>query len=323
MHPHEEHARRVTEAALSQSAAARSRLAASWRRSLVRHGVDPVVASDRQRLDAIELHHRREAAGLLLSVAAPRLDRLFALVGGGGGGVLLCNADGIVLDHRIGAADATDFVGWGLWSGANWSEAHEGTNGIGTCLAEERAVIIHRDEHFHIRNVALSCIDAPIYGPDGRLIAALDVSAAQAGQTEQLNRLIFASVAQTAHQVECALFRSRFANCRIVVVDCTGADGAALLAIDRDDLVVGATRSARRLLDLGTDPVLEARPARDLLEGNDAPEGLDAAERATLVRALARSGGNASRAARELGIGRATLYRRMKRVGLSGDLSRK
>ncbi|WP_204314562.1 helix-turn-helix domain-containing protein, partial [Stenotrophomonas maltophilia] len=39
-------------------------------------------------------------------------------------------------------------------------------------------------------------------------------------------------------------------------------------------------------------------------------------ERAFLRRALARADGNATKAAKELGIGRATLYRRMERVGL-------
>ncbi len=40
--------------------------------------------------------------------------------------------------------------------------------------------------------------------------------------------------------------------------------------------------------------------------------------RAELHRALARAGGNVSAAARELGIGRATFYRKMKALGL-GD----
>ena len=43
----------------------------------------------------------------------------------------------------------------------------------------------------------------------------------------------------------------------------------------------------------------------------------NAGERAVLRQALARAGGNASEAARSLGIGRATLYRRLARVGLS------
>ncbi|HHY02853.1 MAG TPA: helix-turn-helix domain-containing protein, partial [Paracoccus sp.] len=35
-----------------------------------------------------------------------------------------------------------------------------------------------------------------------------------------------------------------------------------------------------------------------------------------VVRALTRSGGNVTAAARALGVGRATLYRRMRRLGI-------
>ncbi|MDN3718375.1 helix-turn-helix domain-containing protein [Roseibium salinum] len=35
-----------------------------------------------------------------------------------------------------------------------------------------------------------------------------------------------------------------------------------------------------------------------------------------MIRALTRAGGNVSEAARALGVGRATLYRRMKRLGI-------
>ena len=44
--------------------------------------------------------------------------------------------------------------------------------------------------------------------------------------------------------------------------------------------------------------------------------GFERAERAAVIRALTRTQGNVSAAARNLGIGRATMYRRMKRLGL-------
>ncbi|MCA0922249.1 GAF domain-containing protein [Pseudooceanicola nanhaiensis] len=310
------HIDRVYETAQSKSAAARSRLAASWRRSLEKHGLDPGERRAPGRVEATSLGDRRAALGDFLQLATPRLDQLFQLVGGSGCGVLLTDAQGVVLETRCREADAPVFREWGLWEGADWSEAAEGTNGIGTCLAERRQVVIHREDHFYARNTAMSCLDAPIHGPDGRLLAALDVSSARADQTEGFNRLIAATVAQTARQIEGDFFRAAFPRARIVAAEGESAEGAALLAVDKDDLVIGATREARRAFGLDAEGRIKPRPASDLLGRDGAETGLDRAERAAIVRALARADGNVSAAARALGMGRATLYRRMNRLGI-------
>ncbi len=300
----------------SQSNSATSALAASWRRSLLKHGLDPSDARRPERLTLEELSQRRQAMDPFLRVAGPQLDQLFNLVGLSGCNVLLTDANGVVLDQRVNGADAEQFRDWGLWQGAIWSEAAQGTNGIGTCLAEGRQVTIHRDEHFHTRNTAMSCMDAPIWGPDGLLLAALDVSSARADQTERYNRLISAQVAQTARAIEAVFFRASFPDARIVVADDT-PDAAVLLAVDKDDLAIGATRAARRALGLEREGAIRPRPAADLLGRGDDLTGFDKAERAVVARALARTDGNVSAAARALGIGRATLYRRMARLGLA------
>ncbi|WP_347139162.1 GAF domain-containing protein [Paracoccus sp. SSK6] len=304
----------------SQSNSATSALAASWRRSMLKHGLDPSDARRPERLTFDELSRRRQAMEHFLRVASPQLDQLFNLVGLSGCNVLLTDADGVVLDQRVNAADAEQFRDWGLWQGADWSEATQGTNGIGTCLAEGRQVTIHRDEHFHTRNTAMSCMDAPIWGPDGRLLAALDVSSARADQTERYNRLIGAQVAQTARAIEAVFFRASFPGTRIVAAD-DNADAAVLLAVDKDDLAIGATRAARRALGLEREGVIRPRPAADLLGREDNLTGFDKGERAALARALARADGNVSAAARALGIGRATMYRRMARLGLGEKTS--
>ncbi len=317
-----EHVGRVMEVAQSSTAATRSRLAASWRRSVEKHGLDPAESRAPEPLESAALRERVEFSETLLALAAPRLDSLFGLVGQSGCAVLLTDAEGVVLDQRVSDADAAIFRSWGLAPGCDWSEAREGTNGIGTCLVEQRRVTIHRDQHFYARNTAMSCIDAPIFGEDGALVAALDVSSARSDQTEAFNRLIAAQVAQTARLIEEANFRSAFAGARIVVADAGEGEGSALLAIDGDDLVVGATREARRAFSLGMTGALAPRPASDLLGREDVLTGFERAERAAMVRALARAGGNASEAARQLGIGRATLYRRMKRLGMDDSRSR-
>ncbi len=253
-----------------------------------------------------------------MRVAAPKLDQLFGLVGNSGCGVLLTDETGIVLDQRCADSDTAIFQDWGLWTGADWSEAAEGTNGIGTCLTEKRQVTIHRDDHFFARNIGMSCMDAPIFGTDGNVVAALDVSSARADQTEAFNRLIGATVAQTARQIEADFFRASFPEARIVIADSGESDSSVLLAIDADDIVIGATRGARKSFGLEALGALKPRPASDLFGRDDGPSGFEKAERAAVMRALARADGNVSRAARALGIGRATLYRRMKRLGI-GD----
>lgn len=310
------HADKVLENAHSPRAAATSRLAASWRRSAVTYGLDPRNKRAPERVEMMDVTRRRDAMGAFLELAEPQLDQLFRMVGNTGCCVLLTDAEGVVLDQRCSDSDRAVFQSWGLWQGAVWSEQAEGTNGIGTCLAEKRQVIIHRDEHFHSRNTGMSCMDAPIYGANGEVMAALDVSSCRADQTEGFSRLIASAVSQTARQIETAHFRAAFAGARFVDVGADRPEEALLLAVDRDDLVVGATRAARRKLGLDTDSFANPKPTVDVLGMAQNRTGLEQAERAALRRALARAGGNASAAARALGIGRATLYRRMKRLGL-------
>ncbi len=310
----ERHLTHVIRTAKSTTAAAKSRLSASWRRSLIAHGLDPIGTAPPARLSDSVLSERQTSDALLLRVAQDELDDLFGLVALSGCAVLLTDRDGIVLDSRAPAGDRDTFRSWGLSPGFDWSEASEGTNGIGTCLADERPVVIHRDEHFLCRNTAMSCIDAPVFGADGEIVAALDVSSARADQTKTMNCLLAAAVERFAHRIETALFRAVYPTSRIVA----GAPDRApsLLAVDADDLVIGATRAARRTLGLPRTAAFAATPATDLLGQARPRSGIEGAEHAAIKRALARHRGNASAAARALGLSRATLYRRMARLGV-------
>jgi transcriptional regulator of acetoin/glycerol metabolism len=310
------HADVVLETATSASGPALSQLAASWHRSAIKHGLNPDEHRAPERVEQTALHHRRAALEQLLAVATPRLDALFALVGQSGCAVFLTDLDGVILDQRLSPGDTAAFEGWGMCPGADWSEAREGTNGIGTCLTEQRRVIIHQNEHFYTRNIEMSCIDAPIYGADGQIVGALDLSSARADQTQAFNRLLAAQVAQTARVIEAANFRATYATSRIIVAESDQADATSLLAIDKNDLVIGATRDARRIFGMNRTGDLPARPASDFLGRDEGATGFEKAEKAAVIRALARAGNNVSEAARQLGIGRATLYRRMKRLGL-------
>ena len=108
----------------------------------------------------------------------------------------------------------------------------------------------------------------------------------------------------------------------------TRADGSA--ALSKDVLELTADGSAAVLWsrlefdrgggDDGTKPRTERGFSREVLRLPPAaavgPGGsLDEAQRSEMLRAIHRHGGNISAAARDLGIGRATFYRKMKALG--------
>ncbi len=61
---------------------------------------------------------------------------------------------------------------------------------------------------------------------------------------------------------------------------------------------------------------MKPTPASDLL-GGDAREHFDGVQRSVLQRALLRSQGNVSAAAKALGVSRATLHRKLKRFDIN------
>ncbi len=303
------HAERVL-AVLNDGAA--TPLAASWRRCLTQHHLDPENRKPPETLSGAELRTAQDRMGPLLAAAQDNLDALFQAVGDGGCCVLLTNAEGVPVDRRGVAADDPVFRRWGLWNGAVWSEAREGTNGIGTCIAEQRVLTIHRDQHFHTRNIGLSCTVAPLFDPTGRLAGALDVSSCRSG-LEGLTGLVERAVTDAARRIEARAFREAFPGARIVLLPETSADRASvpMLAVDGDDVVIGASRAARLALKL-TDEILK----RGVSSPDRSPD-LDEAERAAVRRALTQAGGNVSAAAGLLGLSRATLNRKLKRLDLT------
>ena len=308
------HADRVLKA-IASAEPATSAIAASWRRSGALHALDPATVSPSRRLPAAEVATARERMGRLLAVARPGFERLFFAVGGVGCSVMLADRDGVILERRGAAGDDSDFDDCGLWTGAVWSEKFEGTNGIGTCLIEQRTLTIDRDQHFFARNASLSCTTAPIFDEHGELAAALDVSSCRLAPGYQ--QLVAAAVADAARAIEAENFRLAFPGSRIVLAPGGERAGAALLAVDRDDLVVGATRAARLALGVTAQTLAKPRPASDFIDSVGLREdSIETAERAAIHRALARAGGNVSKAAKDLDMSRATLHRKMSRFGL-------
>lgn len=313
-----QHAEHVYSAAHQKSAAASSPVVASWRRCMTQHQLAPEESRTPFRLTEAEFRLARDVSGRLIAESAEELDRLFQTVGKAGCCLLLTDRNGIALERRGARSDDRDFEGLGLWTGAVWSEASMGTNGIGTAIADERAVTIYRDQHFFSANINLSCTTAPIRDHRGQLAAALDISTCRSDVSEMTVSILAQAVRDAAMRIETNLFHSAFPGARFVLVPDAPSAAPALLAVDRDDLVLGATRAARVALRLDDRRIAAGLAASDALrEERLAPESdLAEAERAALRRALTRCNGNVSQAALALGMSRATLHRKMKKLNL-------
>ena len=315
-----QHADRVYTLANEKSGPASSPIAASWRRCLTKHGLAPDAARPPMRLTDMEFRETIGRCGTVMEEATTELDWLFGMVGKAGCCLVFTDSEGVVLDRRGVQSEDKTFRDLGLWMGALWSEASVGTNGIGTALAEGRMVTVFRDQHFMSANIGLSCASAPVRDHKGRIVAAIDISTARHDASEMIMPMLAQAVPDSAIRIEVNLFRRAYRDARIVLVPSASHGGSALLAVDRDDMVLGATRAARLALKLDDQMIESGMPAADLLNEQFDTDGRDLleAERAALRRALSRNNNNVSLTAQMLGISRATLHRKINRLGLHG-----
>lgn len=299
-----------------------SALVASWRRCLRVHGLHPDQAEPQQPdreawRDACE----REAA--LLEVGKPVLDQLLEMLNKTDCAVFLTDRRGLLLDVRTNRA----FDAWQRtpsdWLGTIYSEDKLGTTGIGMCLADQRAVIVRGDQHFLKRYTDRVGIAAPLFGPDGLLVGSISFNQDAASHDARHDPFLSMTIAHFARRIEAELFARAYPHTRLVMASSQGRTPEALLAVDHDDRVIGATRAARRLLSLDDDALADAPNVDEVVNANAAQRGdvLAEAERRTIVRALSRVGGNLSAAARLVGISRSTLYRKLAAYEIGAQMA--
>src|SRR5262249_42689588 len=218
----------------------------SWQRSATKYGVDPGDNKAPRIITSGELKSSREPLDRLIFSAQEAIDQLYKVVREAGYVVLFCDSSGIAVEHRGEDDQARSFEYWGTWLGGVWSEEVEGTNGIGTCIVEERPITIHKSQHFRSRHINLSWSGAPVFGADGRLVAVLDVSAIDPELSERAHALTGALTKKSAFAIEERFFRRQFHREWIVaVVPPEGQFIGMLLAVDGDQRIVGGNRAAR------------------------------------------------------------------------------
>ena len=204
-------------------------VARSWERSRD-YGLrvsDHVLFAPLSRADAQVVVEKN--AGLI-RCALPEMERLYDAFGGADWSVVCVNAAGVVVQAVGGHHGTARELARALQLGNDLSERSVGTNGPGCALVEQRPVVIRGRQHFLDEADRFVCAAVPLFGPEGKLMGALDISYPYApGQIDALDLLTTASRA-----VENQMFTSLDDS---VIVrfhyrpDMLGTPYAALLAV--------------------------------------------------------------------------------------------
>ena len=188
------------------AAGPKSRVIDSWRRSLANHGLDPSRTNEPRILTSYELREFQTPLEQFLALSRPALDRLYERVREAGYVLLFTDAHGTTVDYLGNDAYKEELRRAGLYLGACWSESEEGTNGPGTCIEDTEPITIHKSEHFRAPNTTLTCSAAPIFAPQGELLAIADASALYSPDEKKSQALVLQMVIDTAKLIENAHF---------------------------------------------------------------------------------------------------------------------
>lgn len=173
-HPDSDQARKGVKAVLPDSndvSQMRPEIAMSWRRSRL-SGVAPHQSLPVDFADGIDGDSR------LLRSAEPVLEQLGDEIAGTGLIVLLADRDGRIVRRVFDDSRAERRIdGFGIATGARFSEDAVGTTSLGTPLEVRHGVAVNGTEHYLERLRHLSCYGAPIIHPaTGRVEGALDMT---------------------------------------------------------------------------------------------------------------------------------------------------
>jgi len=227
---------------------------AAWERCLSDYQLEPSGDPPSERVDNGILEERRAQLGPLAQIVRAEMRRLFGQIAPSHYLLLFTDADGLILERMCEPGHEELLRRVDLAPGFIWDEQHEGANGPGTCLHDRRPRLVHRAEHFFSRNVRMTCSAAPLWGPNGQLLGALDTSHFDCPDSRESQVPTLALVSTSTRIVEQSYFTGSFKDCWILrfhdQTDMVSQLHAAMLAVDEHGLVRAADSTAPARLGL-------------------------------------------------------------------------
>jgi sigma-54 dependent transcriptional regulator, acetoin dehydrogenase operon transcriptional activator AcoR len=231
----------------------------SWLRCVQQHRLDPTRMQEAVILPQARLREHQDQMEVLLQIARHGLESLYSKVAGLGYVVLLTDARGVTVDFLGDLVFDPSLRKAGLYLGADWSEHHAGTCGVGTCISTGQALTVHLDDHFDATHIPLTCTTAPVYDSAGQLSAVLDISQLSSQQPKESQHLALQLVKMYAHDIENAAFLHRHRHDWVLRLSQApqflDVQPDYLLALDANGRVVGHNRRAQLALQ-NSEPLL-------------------------------------------------------------------
>lgn len=224
---------------------------ASWNRCIQDYGLEPSMRRDVERVPDRNIREIRSRMEEILLESDPLIDHLRHVARDADYCLLLSDATGIVIQGYADTTASRELAEEGLTTGSRWNENMVGTNGIGTCIVSRQPVTVAGQAHYNQSLRGFTCTAAPIYAPDGRVVAVLDFSGRSIANSSECS---FAHhiVREAAAKISTTLFRKCHQNSCIVALSREPESMPlalnALIATDESGRLLGATQEALNFL---------------------------------------------------------------------------
>jgi sigma-54 dependent transcriptional regulator, acetoin dehydrogenase operon transcriptional activator AcoR len=219
----------------------------SWMRC-ISFGLDTLRPPSPEFVSPALLRQEQQRCSLVRGLALAEMHTLHQQIAGSNFMIAFANADGLLLDIISDPSFSDASHAASIRPGTIWKESICGTNGLGTAAHLKRAIVVHGRDHFFSRYNNLTCVAAPIFGPDGELTGILDASSDCMSRQAHTQAL----VGMAATQIENGLFREHHRGHILIAFHNRGEYlhtlSAGLLAVDNEGMILAANRAASILL---------------------------------------------------------------------------
>jgi transcriptional regulator of acetoin/glycerol metabolism len=219
----------------------------SWMRC-ISFGLDTLRPPTPEFVSPAVLRQEQQRCSLVRGLALAEMHTLHQQIAGSNFMIAFANADGLLLDIISDPSFSDASHAASIRPGTIWKESICGTNGLGTAAHLKRAIVVHGRDHFFSRYNNLTCVAAPIFGPDGELTGILDASSDCMSRQAHTQAL----VGMAATQIENGLFREHHRGHILIAFHNRGEYlhtlSAGLLAVDNEGMILAANRAAGVLL---------------------------------------------------------------------------